>query len=208
MNKKKRKIFFALALFLVAMICFFDLNRNVHANTLENNNYSQKIYFSNSDEEINIAQMSGEQFTQMKIQSGDLLVDSEGNLQVTQQWIDRIKATVSPDYEVIADGNAIILINKYEMMSRSGGGVTKLVNTWKGFDLYLKDSHTRNLSDAQQAAAIVTPFVGGPLGSVMGAILQGTSLVINRVNKGNGVIVAFLGKQISPPPIVHWISAQ
>lgn len=95
------------------------------------------------------------------------------------------------------------------MQLRAGGGVTKIVNTWKGFDLYLKDSHAKNVSDAQQIAGIVAPIVGGPLGAIIGGIAAASSVVVNRVNQGNGVIIAFLGKlTITPPPIVHWISAQ
>lgn len=74
--------------------------------------------------------------------------------------------------------------------------------------MYLKNSHAKNISDAQQMASILAPIVGGPLGTVLDGIATASSIIINRVNKGNGVIIAFLGRQISPPPIVHWIAAQ
>lgn len=179
------------------------------------NNVTEKINFPDSyvqveNNQANIieAQKSGEAFTKEQIESGDLVVDNKSDLQVTSQWIEQIKKNIDADYDVVADGAEIVLINKSDVNLRAGGGVTKIVSTWKGFDLYLKDSHAKNVSDAQQIAGIIAPIVGGALGAVLGGLAAASSVVINRVNRGNGVIIAFLGKQLNPPPIIHWIGAQ
>ncbi len=143
---------------------------NADAVSASENVPSEKTYIPNNQDAISQARQAGESFTKKRIASGDLVVDAEGNLQVTQHWIEKIKKNISPNYDVIAEGASIILIDKTNLLLRAGGGVTKIVNTWKGFDLYLKDSDAKNVPDAQQIAGIIAPIVGGPLGAVLGGL--------------------------------------
>lgn len=89
------------------------LHFDIDASTSETSNYapSEKVFISNPQERVLQAQQDGEAFTRERIASGNLIVDSDGNLQVTQQWISRIKESLDSNYDVVSDGAAIVLIN-------------------------------------------------------------------------------------------------
>lgn len=175
---------------------------------------NSRTFLQNSDQQINTAAANGEEFTKEKIANGDLVVDSTGNLSVTSQWIDRIKADLviqgkDKDFDVYADGPAIVLVDKHMLLNPPNIGVTKLVNTWKGFDLYLNHEHCLLTANAQTIAGVIVTLVGGPLSVPLGVALAAANFLITNVDRGQGVICAFLGQiSLNPPPILHWVGAQ
>lgn len=173
-----------------------------------------RVYLPNSDQQIKTAEANGEDFTKEKIANGDLVVDSSGNLSVTPQWINRIKADLviqgkDKDFDVYADGPAIVLVDKHMLLNPPNEGVTKIVNTWKGFDVYLNHTHAGMVGNVQSLAAMLTGWIPLPLATMLATLMSASAFLIQNIDRGQGVIVAFLGQlTLNPPPIPHWIGAQ
>lgn len=213
------KYFCFIATLLIAISPLFIAKSTVMASEVDSTTgkteQNSRIYLQTPDQEIKTAEATGEEFTKQQIANGYLEVDSSGNLEVTPKWIDEIKANLviqnrDKDYDVYADGAAIVLVDKNVPTNPKPDGVTKIVNTWKGFDLYLKHSHCENVTDAQQMVTVFAPFLGAPLGTILAAICGAQVILIQRSDKGQGVIIAFIGTLgiNKPLPIPHWIASQ
>lgn len=168
------------------------------------------VHLANSEEEIRTAMHFGKQATLEKIADGKLSVDTNGNLKVTQRWIDRMKENLTEEYEIITAGPTIILENKKEAEIYGNIGITKIVNRWKGFDLYLSNLTVQNVGESQRLARVVTLIVRGESETTLSEILTASFIVFEKINEGNGVVIFFVGSlNVSGLPLVtHWVAAQ
>ena len=118
-------------------------------------------------------------------------------------------------YNVVFTDNSITVKPKFA--SRAKDGVNKIVYTWKGFDIYLDNTHANKVSALLTIAsgvagigAAVTAFAGLlPAAAVLG-VLSGLAAigsgVISYNNHGKGVIIACAGA--FPKGVPHWVSSQ
>lgn len=106
-------------------------------------------------------------------------------------------------------GNEIMISEQAKAFSprAAGKGVIKVV--WKGIyiDLYLEDAHAKNVSDVSQMTAVLSDFIPEPVVSkILAACLSLNFIIINRQNKGKGVVMSLL---ITPPTVkIIWVRSQ
>lgn len=118
-------------------------------------------------------------------------------------------------YNVVFTDNSITVKPKYA--SRAKDGINKIVYTWKGFDIYLDNTHSNKVSalltiasGAAGIGAAVAAFAGLIPGAAVLGILSGLAAIgsgiISYNNHGKGVIIACVGG--FPKGVPHWVSSQ
>ena len=118
-------------------------------------------------------------------------------------------------YNVIFTDNSITVKPKFA--SRAKDGVNAISYTWKGFDIYLDNTHSNKLSalltivgGITGTASAVTALAGLLPATAALAIISNLanlgSGIISYNNHGKGVIIACVGP--FPNGIPHWVSSQ
>lgn len=144
---------------------------------------------------------------QEMIDQGYLDIDDQNNITITEKYANEIteKANEAGEQIIIQD-NEIILISP-SSFSRAYSGVTKVVWTFMGFDVYLDNYWSGVVSEGGNLPAAVLGLFAPPVGAVVGVIVAMHSYTIARANKnGRGVILNWKFYP-SGPCLVGW-SAQ
>lgn len=126
---------------------------------------------------------------QQMITDGDLGVDTNGNLSVTQQLVakakDRlVKNNLDGEFDVVAQGAALVYIDRDHL--EKSGGVSKTVYTANGYDQYLTHAQVNKLATQSDDNWFLGLLPG------IGALATGVNAYTTSMQKadhGNGVIL-------------------
>ena len=140
--------------------------------------------------------------------SGYLAVDSDAKkVTITEKYKQEVLANTDTDlYNVIFTENSITIVPKYSF--RDFSGYTKIVYTWKGYDIYLDSTTANRIAAGLGGGAALAALIPEPGASKIVAAALGTVAAIIAYNNaaGRGVIIAFVG--VFPNATPHWITSQ
>ena len=140
--------------------------------------------------------------------NGYLDVDPDAKkVTITEKYKQEILANTDTDlYNVIFTENSITIAPKYSF--RDFSGYTKIVYTWKGYDIYLDSTTANRIVAGLGGGAALAALIPEPGASKIVAAALGTVAAIIAYNNaaGRGVIIAFVG--VFPNGTPHWITSQ
>lgn len=140
--------------------------------------------------------------------NGYLAVDSDAKkVTITEKYKQEVLANTDTDlYNVIFTENSITIVPKYSF--RDFSGYTKIVYTWKGYDIYLDSTTANRIAAGLGGGAALAALIPEPGASKIVAAALGTVAAIIAYNNaaGRGVIIAFVG--VFPNATPHWITSQ
>lgn len=140
--------------------------------------------------------------------NGYLDVDPDAKkVTITEKYKQEILANTDTDlYNVIFTENSITIVPKYSF--RDFSGYTKIVYTWKGYDIYLDSTTANRIAAGLGGGAALAALIPEPGASKIVAAALGTvaSLILYNNAAGRGVIIAFVG--VFPNATPHWITSQ
>ena len=126
---------------------------------------------------------------------------------ITEKYKQEVLANTDTDlYNVIFTENSITIAPKYSF--RDFSGYTKIVYTWKGYDIYLDSTTANRIVAGLGGGAALAALIPEPGASKIVAAALGTVAAIIAYNNaaGRGVIIAFVG--VFPNGTPHWITSQ
>jgi len=174
------------------------------------------VVFANHD----LTQQSKVSHNNIMAESGYLEKDTEGNIVITEKYVDYIKNNLKKNgikADVIVEGNTITTIEKdsnLKMESSSSsrsGGVTKV--EWLSFNrfkIYLDNELSNKVAAGVGIGAALSVWIPEPLVSKIIASALGVSAgLIAYNNEGNGVIISGI-YTFTPYPLAtfYWIKSQ
>jgi len=174
------------------------------------------VVFANHD----LTQQSKVSHNNIMAESGYLEKDTEGNIVITEKYVDYIKNNLKKNgikADVIVEGNTITTIEKDSNLkmesSRSSrsGGVTKV--EWLSFNrfkIYLDNELSNKVAAGVGIGAALSVWIPEPLVSKIIASALGVSAgLIAYNNEGNGVIISGI-YTLTPYPLAtfYWIKSQ
>ena len=140
--------------------------------------------------------------------NGYLDVDPDAKkVTITEKYKQEVLANTDTDlYNVIFTENSITIVPKYSF--RDFSGYTKIVYTWKGYDIYLDSTTANRIAAGLGGGAALAALIPEPGASKIVATALGTVAAIIAYNNaaGRGVIIAFVG--VFPNATPHWITSQ
>lgn len=140
--------------------------------------------------------------------NGYLDVDPDAKkVTITEKYKQEVLANTDTDlYNVIFTENSITIVPKYSF--RDFSGYTKIVYTWKGYDIYLDSTTANRIAAGLGGGAALAALIPEPGASKIVAAALGTvaSLILYNNAAGRGVIIAFVG--VFPNATPHWITSQ
>ena len=140
--------------------------------------------------------------------NGYLDVDPDAKkVTITEKYKQEVLANTDTDlYNVIFTENSITIAPKYSF--RDFSGYTKIVFTWKGYDIYLDSKAANRIAAGLGGGAALAALIPEPGASKIVAAALGTVAAIIAYNNaaGRGVIIAFVG--VFPNATPHWITSQ
>lgn len=140
--------------------------------------------------------------------NGYLDVDPDAKkVTITEKYKQEVLANTDTDlYNVIFTENSITIAPKYSF--RDFSGYTKIVYTWKGYDIYLDSTTANRIAAGLGGGAALAALIPEPAASKIVAAALGTVAAIIAYNNaaGRGVIIAFVG--VFPNATPHWITSQ
>ena len=140
--------------------------------------------------------------------NGYLDVDPDAKkVTITEKYKQEVLAnTDTALYNVIFTENSITIVPKYSF--RDFSGYTKIVYTWKGYDIYLDSTTANRIAAGLGGGAALAALIPEPGASKIVAAALGTVAAIIAYNNaaGRGVIIAFVG--VFPNATPHWITSQ
>ena len=140
--------------------------------------------------------------------NGYLDVDPDAKkVTITEKYKQEVLANTDTDlYNVIFTENSITIAPKYSF--RDFSGYTKIVYTWKGYDIYLDSTTANRIVAGLGGGAALAALIPEPGASKIVAAALGTVAAIIAYNNaaGRGVIIAFVG--VFPNGTPHWITSQ
>ena len=126
---------------------------------------------------------------------------------ITEKYKQEVLANTDTDlYNVIFTENSITIAPKYSF--RDFSGYTKIVYTWKGYDIYLDSTTANRIAAGLGGGAALAALIPEPGASKIVAAALGTVAAVIAYNNaaGRGVIIAFVG--LFPNATPHWITSQ
>lgn len=142
-------------------------------------------------------------------QKGYLAVDIENqSVRITEKYKQDVINSVDTNmYNVKFTSNSVELIPK--MNAKAFTGVTKIVYTWKGFDLYLNSGDANRVAAGLGIGAALSALIPDPVASKIVAVALGVAAGLIAYNNadGRGVIIAFIGLP-GQNDVPHWITSQ
>lgn len=161
-------------------------------------------------EDTNIPKVTAEERTvDILEQEGYLEVDSlNQSISITDKYKQKVLENIDTNvYNVNFTENSVEIAPKIQ--ARSFSGVTKIVYTWKGYDLYLSSGDANRVAAGLGIGATVAALIPEPVASKVVTVALGVAAGLIAYNNadGRGVIIAFIGApgQNSAP---HWITSQ
>ena len=140
--------------------------------------------------------------------NGYLDVDPDAKkVTITEKYKQEVLANTDTDlYNVIFTENSITIAPKYSF--RDFSGYTKIVYTWKGYDIYLDSTTANRIAAGLGGGATLAALIPEPGASKIVAAALGTVAAVIAYNNaaGRGVIIAFVG--LFPNATPHWITSQ
>lgn len=140
--------------------------------------------------------------------NGYLDVDPDAKkVTITEKYKQEVLANTDTDlYNVIFTENSITIVPKYSF--RDFSGYTKIVYTWKGYDIYLDSTTANRIAAGLGGGAALAALIPEPGASKIVAAALGTVAAVIAYNNaaGRGVIIAFVG--LFPNATPHWITSQ
>lgn len=140
--------------------------------------------------------------------NGYLDVDPDAKkVTITEKYKQEILANTDTDlYNVVFTENSITIVPKYSF--RSFSGYTKIVYTWKGYDIYLDSTAANEFAAGFGGVATLAALIPEPtISKIVAASLGSVAALIAYNNAaGRGVIIAFAG--LYPKGTPHWITSQ
>ena len=140
--------------------------------------------------------------------NGYLDVDPDAKkVTITEKYKQEVLANTDTDlYNVIFTENSITIAPKYSF--RDFSGYTKIVYTWKGYDIYLDSTTANRIAAGLGGGAALAALIPEPGASKIVAAALGTVAAVIAYNNaaGRGVIIAFVG--LFPNATPHWITSQ
>ena len=140
--------------------------------------------------------------------NGYLDVDPDAKkVTITEKNKQEVLANTDTDlYNVIFTENSITIAPKYSF--RDFSGYTKIVYTWKGYDIYLDSTTANRIAAGLGGGAALAALIPEPGASKIVAAALGTVAAVIAYNNaaGRGVIIAFVG--LFPNATPHWITSQ
>lgn len=140
--------------------------------------------------------------------NGYLDVDPDAKkVTINEKYKQEVLANTDTDlYNVIFTENSITIVPKYSF--RDFSGYTKIVYTWKGYDIYLDSTTANRIAAGLGGGAALAALIPEPGASKIVAAALGTVAAIIAYNNaaGRGVIIAFVG--VFPNATPHWITSQ
>ena len=140
--------------------------------------------------------------------NGYLDVDPDAKkVTITEKYKQEVLANTDTDlYNVIFTENSITIAPKYSF--RDFSGYTKIVYTWKGYDIYLDSTTANRIAAGLGGGAALAALIPEPGASKIVAAALGTVAAVIAYNTaaGRGVIIAFVG--LFPNATPHWITSQ
>lgn len=140
--------------------------------------------------------------------NGYLDVDPDAKkVTITEKYKQEVLANTDTDlYNVVFTENSITIVPKYSF--RDFSGYTKIVYTWKGYDIYLDSTTANRIAAGLGGGAALAALIPEPGASKIVAAALGTVAAIIAYNNaaGRGVIIAFVG--VFPNATPHWITSQ
>lgn len=138
--------------------------------------------------------------------NGYLDVDPDAKkVTITEKYKQEVLADTDL-YNVIFTENSITIAPKYSF--RDFSGYTKIVYTWKGYDIYLDSTTANRIAAGLGGGAALAALIPEPGASKIVAAALGTVAAVIAYNNaaGRGVIIAFVG--LFPNATPHWITSQ
>ncbi|CIW69186.1 hypothetical protein [Streptococcus pneumoniae] len=140
--------------------------------------------------------------------NGYLDVDPDAKkVTITEKYKQEVLANTDTDlYNVIFTENSITIAPKYSF--RDFSGYTKIVFTWKGYDIYLDSTAANEFAAGFGGVATLAALIPEPtISKIVAASLGSVAALIAYNNAaGRGVIIAFAG--LYPKGTPHWITSQ
>lgn len=140
--------------------------------------------------------------------NGYLDVDPDAKkITITEKYKQEVLANTDTDlYNVIFTENSITIAPKYSF--RDFTGYTKIVFTWKGYDIYLDSKAANEFAAGFGGVATLAALIPEPtISKIVAASLGSVAALIAYNNAaGRGVIIAFAG--LYPKGTPHWITSQ
>lgn len=140
--------------------------------------------------------------------NGYLDVDLDAKkVTITEKYKQEVLANTDTDlYNVIFTENSITIAPKYSF--RDFSGYTKIVYTWKGYDIYLDSTAANEFAAGFGGVATLATLIPEPtISKIVAASLGSVAALIAYNNAaGRGVIIAFAG--LYPKGTPHWITSQ
>lgn len=154
------------------------------------------------------------------VEDGYLFLDEENQtVKITEKYKQEALKTIDTNfYSVKFTDDSVEVRQKYSFRARAFTGVSKIVYTWKGVDIYLDNVRANKLGAALAigagAAAIAAggaalaglvpaSAVAGIIGGIFGI---GSGLVYYNNAAGRGIIIGCVGR--FPTAVPHWITSQ
>lgn len=142
-------------------------------------------------------------------QKGYLAVDAENQVvRITEKYKQDVVKTIDTNmYNAKFTSNSIELVLK--LNAKAFTGVTKIVYTWKGFDLYLRSGEANRVAAGVGIGATLSALIPDPLTSkiVVVALSVAAGLIAYNNADGRGVIIAFIGLP-GQNDVPQWITSQ
>ena len=140
--------------------------------------------------------------------NGYLDVDLDAKkVTITEKYKQEVLANTDTDlYNVMFTENSITIAPKYSF--RDFSGYTKIVYTWKGYDIYLDSTAANEFAAGFGGVATLAALIPEPtISKIVAASLGSVAALIAYNNAaGRGVIIAFAG--LYPKGTPHWITSQ
>ncbi|HEM6341490.1 ABC transporter ATP-binding protein [Streptococcus suis] len=181
------------------------------------------VVFANENEvavssEYNSQSLSIDSPFEKLVEDGYLLLDEESQtVTITEKYKQEALESIDTNlYTVAFTDNSIEVRQKYSF--RAFTGVSKIVYTWKGVDLYLDNVRANKLGAALAIGAGIAAVTAGgaalaglvPVSAVAGIIgglfAIGSGLVYYNNAAGRGIIIGCIGQLPNITP--HWITSQ
>lgn len=192
-----------------------DLTSYVQRNkdgTLELSKKAVKLVGS----DVYYSAISSMQNVNRMIEEGYLSTDKDCNISITSKYIEEISNQCNSDQFVVANNNELSIINvesalKDMQKASASGGVTKIVWTWYGCELYLNDDLCNDVVGGTSIATLLGLVIPDPVvckAIAIACALSGGLISIN--NNGNGVRIKMYIIYLPLPPKItpFWFAPQ
>lgn len=197
MKLKKLSLLIATSILLGNYVAPIGLASTVHADSL--------VKADNTSEVI-----SQQPFEKM-VEDGYLETDvNTKKVLITEKYKQEVLSSVDTNvYDVRFTENSVTISPIFS--PRAFTGVSKVVYTWKGIDIYLDNVRANKLAAALAVGAEVVALAGLVPASAVGAIIGeifaiGSGLVWYNNAAGRGIIIGCIGQ--FPHAKAHWITSQ